>query len=454
MKDNALCRNSDLLSLINIIWPIGVAHNRKISKAVKILILLGVVLILTSLSPLASQAQSTYCVRAGANGANNGSDWNNAYTSLPSSLVRGATYYVADGSYGSYSFNDSTSGSTYIYVKKAIASDHGTNTGWDSSYGDGQAIFGTWSITTGYWEIDGQFEYGFKVDFDEGQIGCAIGGGNSKHIRYVDFDGITSNSTYNYRSTTRAVNITSSMSDLILSHCAMHNGDSLIQWEGSVSNVLIEYCDIHHALSSNGNLHSNLIFVGGGTNMIFRYNKMWENNAEGLFFTYWSSGGPQGLIEIYGNVIYNVNTYSGAYPRGIELRQSDPGSPAKYGTFYVYNNTFANFNTGGFIDRSDSVGAGSYARNNIQYAASFSWGHIPNSNNSSVSTSQFVNYGSKDLRLASPTTAGYSLPSTYNKDPYGNTRGADGVWDCGAYEYGVSSASNEPSAPKNLRVVQ
>src|SRR3990170_8876129 len=94
-------------------------------------------------------------VRAGASGNGSGSDWTNAYPSLPASLVRGDTYYVADGSYSSYTFDDSQNGA-WIYIKKAIASDHGTSTGWQSAYGDGVAVFGPLKFTTGSYEMDGQ----------------------------------------------------------------------------------------------------------------------------------------------------------------------------------------------------------------------------------------------------------------------------------------------------------
>ena len=50
--------------------------------------------------PSAQTAQAAgdyHYVRAGATGLNNGSDWNNAWTSLPATLVRGDTYYIADG---------------------------------------------------------------------------------------------------------------------------------------------------------------------------------------------------------------------------------------------------------------------------------------------------------------------------------------------------------------------
>ena len=57
---------------------------------------------------------ANYYVRAGATGANNGADWANAYTSLPGTLTRGSTYYVADGSYSGYTFDDDASGTSTI----------------------------------------------------------------------------------------------------------------------------------------------------------------------------------------------------------------------------------------------------------------------------------------------------------------------------------------------------
>ena len=129
--------------------------------------------------PGIAMAASHY-VRAGATGTGDGSDWNNAHTALPATLVRGDTYYIADGSYGSYDFDDPVSGTTFVYIKKAIESAHGTDTGWVSTYGDGSATFPDWDIRTSYWEMDGQVgqkadamhgvpaipgyvEYGFKV---------------------------------------------------------------------------------------------------------------------------------------------------------------------------------------------------------------------------------------------------------------------------------------------------
>ncbi|MGZ3795773.1 MAG: hypothetical protein ACXVB1_05390, partial [Pseudobdellovibrionaceae bacterium] len=119
------------------------------------------------------QAANHY-IRSGAVGNGSGSDWTNASTSLPQSLFRVDTYYIADGTYGPYTFNTPLSGSSFIYIKKATLTSHGTDTGWNSTYGDGEALFSSsdvlWYIQTGYLDIDGQKgtgkspgNYGFRL---------------------------------------------------------------------------------------------------------------------------------------------------------------------------------------------------------------------------------------------------------------------------------------------------
>lgn len=88
-----------------------------------------------------SVSATNHYVRSDAGGANNGNDWANAYTSLPNTLIRGDTYYIADGNYPGYIFDDAVDGNKYIYIKKATADEHGTNVSWLNSYGDGQAFF-------------------------------------------------------------------------------------------------------------------------------------------------------------------------------------------------------------------------------------------------------------------------------------------------------------------------
>jgi hypothetical protein len=139
-------------------------------------------------------------VRSSATGAGNGSDWTNAYTSLPASLTRGVIYYVAAGRYPGHTFADADSGTATISILAATAASHGTATGWSSSY-VGQATFtcssscgdiivfaadyyvfsGVYrSTATGNPETDWVLEsgYGFKVDNSNSNAGGAIAAGS------------------------------------------------------------------------------------------------------------------------------------------------------------------------------------------------------------------------------------------------------------------------------------
>jgi hypothetical protein len=94
-------------------------------------------------------------VRQGASGSGSGDDWTNAYTDLPGTLVRDTTYWLADGSYSGYTFDDAVSGSLVIRVRKASAGLHGTDTGWATGYGDGVATMGALSLRTDYILVHG-----------------------------------------------------------------------------------------------------------------------------------------------------------------------------------------------------------------------------------------------------------------------------------------------------------
>src|ERR1035441_128305 len=113
-----------------------------------------------ALSCLLSSPMTAAChvVTAAGGGSKTGADWNNAYAGLPATLVRGDTYYLADGSYGSYSLNTATSGTTQITIKKAIASDNCTSTGWNvATMGSAQATFTQIANSGGgYYTVNGQ----------------------------------------------------------------------------------------------------------------------------------------------------------------------------------------------------------------------------------------------------------------------------------------------------------
>jgi len=106
-------------------------------------------------------------------GTGAGTSWTNPFDTIVAAetavqtagrSATGDTIWVADGTYlgtvsgSSYvtTLNVPTNSNAVITVKKATASEHGTETGWDNAYGDGQAtITGRILFSTGYWTLDG-----------------------------------------------------------------------------------------------------------------------------------------------------------------------------------------------------------------------------------------------------------------------------------------------------------
>ena len=115
-------------------------------KSSRVLLIFCMLCAISAALPNVCSAANHY-IRDGASG--DGSNWTNAWDDLPATLIRGDTYYVADGTYaGGYVFDDAADGTKTITIKKAIESDHGTDTGWSSAYGDGQAV---WEIASYNW---------------------------------------------------------------------------------------------------------------------------------------------------------------------------------------------------------------------------------------------------------------------------------------------------------------
>jgi hypothetical protein len=135
-----------------------------------------------------SSSAMYHYVRSDAAGSNNGSDWNNAWVRLPDTLTRGHCYYIADGTYPGYTFDDAASGAVNIIIKKATVNDHGTSNGWQDSYGDGSAVFQPLNFTTSYYVIDGQVDKGFRiVGGFQGHVVSILSSGVT--VRYCELDG-------------------------------------------------------------------------------------------------------------------------------------------------------------------------------------------------------------------------------------------------------------------------
>lgn len=403
-----------------------------------------------------------------ATGNSSGSDWSNQAV-LPNTtgFTRGDIYYLADGSYGSRTFSEAVSGTTLITIKKATVADHGVATGWVDTMGDGQADFSsTLVFNTGYWVLDGQTRnesnwfdgtaYGFKVNhnnqdaqveitdpaqttainsiqlrniyiaaivgnvpdvtirryaIDTDQYGGPLGTGHVFHKVYIE----GSNNPFFVRGSLAPL-IEYCATDSPTGNAANHAG--VVNLYYNPANTIVRYCHFKNSFTGAGGESA-----GGGTGVII--------------FTFTNGH------EIYGNLIDNFQVGDAAC--GFVGGDSS--------NIKVYNNTFVKSTEGGG-GIAANAGSGNVVRNNlfvgvnspdisvgsgstITHNAYSSGSGSGSSTQVNVPTSIFVDYAGGNYRLASATTAGVTLASPYNTDLLGTTRGADGTWDRGAFEFGV-----------------
>jgi hypothetical protein len=161
----------------------------------------------------------------GGSGARNGTDWANAFSGLPGTLERDTVYWLGAGSYGAYTFDDATSGSGGITLRKATAEMHGTDTGWSSGLGNGAAAFGPLTFATDRYTMDGGEPGGIAVAYS-GSIGgissAVYTDGDNIVLRNMDIDGGVSISggtqTAGACSAVRARG-----NDLVVDRCDLHD---------------------------------------------------------------------------------------------------------------------------------------------------------------------------------------------------------------------------------------
>lgn len=471
----------------------GDAGFELLGQPMKRVLFLTLLLMMPFLGAVAAEAANHY-VRAGASGSANGNDWTNAYTTLPATLTRGDTYYIADGVYGGYTFDDPVSGTTVITIKKATISNHGTDTGWSNTFGDGQAVFGSkWSIQTSNWVFDGAVRdesnwfnasaYGFSVgnNTEESQILIQNYGKapDNVTIQYVYLPGWAAA----LPSITRAIYAVrvddldgrSESTGLIFRRMYV-SGSNNVWFLRTTRGALLEY-SASDGVKSNGANHGEIVNAYFSTfNATIRYNIF--RNA------YLDSGGtaliaiavnrsqaekPQ--LDIYGNVFYNYLVGDGAI--GFTGNSVNGGNCTNC---RVYNNTFANSRTNMAIQFPD--GSGNSMSNNIFMnfpgtpicdigsagtVSSNAFG--PGSGGScggtnaqvGLPTSLFVDFAGGNFRLKSNTNSGVTLPTPYDRDMLNAPR-VSGAWSRGAFQAGAGDTAPPPAplvsppAPTGLTV--
>jgi hypothetical protein len=436
------------------------------------------------------QAQNKYYILSDASGAKDGSDWVNAYSSLPKRLVRGAIYYIGDGNYGSYSFNDEESGSAYITIKKATASDHGTNTGWSASYGDDQAKFGVLSFDNDYYEFNGQTGggprswgtgFGFVVDTDSKVMIRLNGKRRNIAIRHTDVEGISRSSQVGQW----GIYAVSGGSNITLDHCRFYNQQKVNVALYHVVDSTIKYCQIGPngkggvKYADGKEMHKIGLSLRNNRNITVKYNLLKDiSETAYLGMVVDSPGEVQENLKVFGNIFYDSRSLPGT---ACSFTISFAVKNTTLSGFEFYNNVVANMSgssNAGVYSRAKSGGK-NRAYNNIFYnniTRSLQLQYTTNdynfysrnktsdgrsrdimdeSNGQVESANPFKNMSKLNFELVSPTDQGKSLPSPYNEDMKKNTRGSDNNWDRGAIEFnGQNSENYIPGLPSSLKITE
>jgi hypothetical protein len=447
------------------------ARSEKWFRSLGVIVVRSLIILLFSLVLVPAHAADRY-VRAGAAGNGSGSDWANAYPSLPATLVRGDTYWIAAGSYGSYTLQP-VAGTTPIAIRKATAASHGTDLGWQSAYA-GQAIFGDINVYGNYYVFDGaarnegnwadSASYGFRVN---GEIYCSRfdkACGDNVTFRYVSLGSDTTNAA--------AANGHGI-------YAAGFGGASDAAQNWTFSRGYIRGTKIHVQCAGCDGLVLEYTYLGLGwgkeairgqihaANLIVRHNVFKDScqrdpsdatsgcTAE---IALWD-GSNFDNNQVYGNVFQK--TTSEINSGGVVVIGGNGSSwvgPAANNA-KIYNNTIVGFRNW-HAEILVNGGSGNECRNNLWYDNSGSItgckGTAVASNNVVASSSPFVNASAGDFRLAVATAPGVALAAPFNVDRNGAARGGDGSWDLGAFEFGSGSAALSPaalSAPSNLRLL-
>jgi hypothetical protein len=418
-------------------------------------------LLLVLLSGCGTESERTeFCVRAGAKGGD-GSNWDSAFSQLPKRLKRGATYYIAAGTYPSYRFNERERGTNWIVIKKATTAEHGPSEGWKPEFASGPIVWlGPLYVDSSNWIFDGVqrnetnwfdgASYGFQIWHNENEQQMRLGS-HGRAVTNVELHNIyflARNSGLSTTVTGRRYGLdidtmggSGTFTGLKVSRCFFQFGNVPI-FSRNNDGMIVEYSAFDANESNAANHGEAMSAYYSNRGLIIRYNQF--RSITGTAVIAFSSGAshPVEGFEIYGNVIWNCNLGDGVF--GFD-REEWPFANTK-----IYNNTIAR-KAGGlnsgiairsghnnqvfnnlWIDCGDGFwnGAGAEYSHN---AYSWSWEEADAQTN--ITPSIFVDYARDDFRLRSATHAGRILAAPFDRDLTGEIRGDDGEWDRGAFEF-------------------
>jgi hypothetical protein len=400
----------------------------------------------------------------GSYGAENGSDWNNAFDGFGdvawASLSPGDTLWVAGGTY-TQELRPTKSGSpgAPIAFRRARMDSVACTgkAGWSSAFAS-TVLMQRAPITLigdcDYITVSGRTTeaggaHGWHINFKGATAGAGvefINGADADFItvEYMDIEGP---GPITYSSDGRGLDLTpfSGATDGFFSHLKIFDWESGVYVVG-MNSVVFEHLEMFDIFAANWQaFHPNGIFTSTANNVIVRYSKFHKGPkgkgcGEGIFFE--QSGGCSNW-QIYGNLFYDIDEGG---QKAIEVTSVVPN-------LKIWNNTFDNILAPLYVQAA--AGAGTELKNNL-FCASGSPSFGETSNNLAVSSGAvFINRAAKDYRIVSGTGSGLArnagtplvVNGSVNRDMNGNTRGLDGAWDIGALEFSDGTGVVDTTAP-------
>ncbi|MBU6409965.1 MAG: hypothetical protein KGR98_06220 [Verrucomicrobia bacterium] len=396
-------------------------------------------------------------------GNGNGVDWANAYTNLPSNLMRGDTYYIAGGCYGPQQL-DAPNDGRIITLMRATSAQHGPTNGWSNNMITNATRFGSVEISTANWLINGatgggpgSWESGFGFvttngiatnGFKDLVISAPVTNITVEHFDMANAGRFTTNNNQD------CIYTLSTVTNFTLRYCFLHDVCRCqILTAGDCDKWLIEYCDFARNGPAGDGIHKEAWSGQDENDVTIRY-CLFKDISDTAVLALVNGAGMAANWSIYGNVFVDTGLPGVQVSYLLEVKYASP-TFITASNWLFYNNDVINYNVGNpnnnvGLRLEDATNCQAYDNlfyNNygdgVEYYAGiahdFNWYDDnftdPVEPNGQVATTNlFANWQSGDYRLTADTADGISLPSPFNVDPSGNTRGVDGYWDRGAYQ--------------------